>query len=107
MYQGWTALVMSQLVVELPWNMTISATFFCRYWTIARYSGRLPVSHALCRLPVVLYYVRTWHRVHHANYSVYFTTLIMILRVAHFEPYYVMLIVHQLWRSPAIQRANW
>ncbi|KAG1771084.1 hypothetical protein EV702DRAFT_1137883 [Suillus placidus] len=57
----WTTLVMSQLVVELPRNMTISATFFCCYWTIGYSTGRAGYTFLMLFVAFPLYYTTFGH----------------------------------------------
>ncbi|KAG1750901.1 ABC-2 type transporter-domain-containing protein [Suillus lakei] len=79
----WTALVMSQLAAELPWNM-ISSTmfFFCCYWTIGYPTGRAGYTFLMLSVAVPLYYTTLGHGIasmapNTPVASLYFTNLII------------------------------
>ncbi|KAG0701456.1 ABC-2 type transporter-domain-containing protein [Suillus ampliporus] len=53
----WTALVMSQLAAELPWNMTSSAMFFfCWFWTVGYPTDRAGYTFLIFFVAFPFYY---------------------------------------------------
>ncbi|KAG1894027.1 uncharacterized protein F5891DRAFT_985375 [Suillus fuscotomentosus] len=55
---------MSQLVAELPWNITSSAIFFlCWYWTIGYPTGRAGYSFLALSIAFLFYYTTLGHAV--------------------------------------------
>ncbi|KAG2154002.1 ABC-2 type transporter-domain-containing protein [Suillus clintonianus] len=83
----WTALVMSQLAAELPWNMISSAMFFfCCYWTVGYPTGRAGYSFLMLSVAVPLYYTTLGHGIasmapNASVASLYFTTLIIFVLI--------------------------
>ncbi|KAG2054926.1 pleiotropic drug resistance ABC transporter [Suillus hirtellus] len=60
----WTALVMSQLVVELPWNITSAAMFFfCWYWTVGYPTERAGYTFLMISVAFPLYYTTLEHAI--------------------------------------------
>ena len=56
----WTALVTSQILVELPWNILGSTLFFlCWYWTVGFPSSRGGFTYLMYGLLFPCYYT-TW-----------------------------------------------
>lgn len=54
---NWTALVTSQILVEIPWNIVGSSLFFfCWYWTSGFPSERAGYSYLLMGIFFPLYY---------------------------------------------------
>jgi len=54
---SWTALLTSQLIVELPWNILCSSVFFfCWYWTVGFAGDRAGFSYLLYAIVFPLYY---------------------------------------------------
>ncbi|KAL6306522.1 pleiotropic drug resistance ABC transporter [Sparassis latifolia] len=54
---GWTAMVTSQLLVEVPWNMVGSALFFCCwYWTVGFPTDRAGFSFLLFAVIYPIYW---------------------------------------------------
>jgi ATP-binding cassette subfamily G (WHITE) protein 2 (SNQ2) len=54
---SWTALLTSQLIVELPWNIFGSTVFFlCWYWTVGFESSRGGYSYLGYGICFPLYY---------------------------------------------------
>lgn len=54
---SWSALVASQFLVELPWNILGSSLFFfCWYWTVGFESSRAGYSYLAFGLVLPLYY---------------------------------------------------
>ncbi|KAK7465001.1 ATP-binding cassette transporter snq2 [Stygiomarasmius scandens] len=54
---SWTALVTSQLLVEIPWNMLASSLFFfCWYWTVGYPSDRAGYTYLMIGVTFPLYY---------------------------------------------------
>ncbi|KAG1748265.1 ABC-2 type transporter-domain-containing protein [Suillus paluster] len=84
---NWTALVMSQLVTELPWNMSSSATFFfCWYWTVGFPTDRAGYTFLMLCIAFPLYYTTLGHGIASMAptapiASLYYTALIMIIMV--------------------------
>jgi len=80
---NWTALAMSQLVAELPWNMTSSAMFFFGwYWTIGYPTDRAGYTFIMLSIAFPLYYTTLGHGVASMAptapvASLYYTTLII------------------------------
>ncbi|KAG2347847.1 pleiotropic drug resistance ABC transporter [Suillus weaverae] len=83
----WTALVVSQLAAELPWNMTSSAMFFfCCYWTVGYPTGRAGYTFLMLSVAVPLYYTTLGHGIASMApttpvASLYFTTLIIFVLI--------------------------
>ncbi|KAG2364667.1 hypothetical protein BDR07DRAFT_1450169 [Suillus spraguei] len=83
----WTALVMSQLVAELPWNMASSATFFfCCYWTVGYSTNRAGYTFLMLSVAFPLYYTTFGHSIASMAptspvASMYFTTLIIFIMI--------------------------
>ncbi|KAG2118374.1 ABC-2 type transporter-domain-containing protein [Suillus clintonianus] len=81
----WTALVMSQLAAELPWNMASSATFFfCCYWTVGYPTDRAGYTFLMLAVAFPLYYTTLGHGIASMApttpvASMYFTTLIIFV----------------------------
>lgn len=84
---NWTALVMSQLVAELPWNMTSSALFFlCWCWTVGFPTGRAGYTFLILSIAFPLYYTTLGHGIASMSptapvASIYFTTLIILVLI--------------------------
>ncbi|KAG0695683.1 ABC-2 type transporter-domain-containing protein [Suillus ampliporus] len=84
---NWTALVMSQLVVELPWNMTSSAMFFfCWYWTVGYPTDRAGYTFLVLSIAFPLYYTTLGHGIASMAptapvASLYYTTLIIFVMI--------------------------
>ncbi|KAG2126806.1 ABC-2 type transporter-domain-containing protein [Suillus clintonianus] len=80
---NWTALVMSQLVAELPWNVTGSVMFFfCWYWTVGFPTARAGYTFLILAIAFPLYYTTFGHGIASMSptapvASIYFTTLII------------------------------
>ncbi len=54
---SWTALVTSQLIVELPWNIVGSSIFFfCWYWTVGFPSDRAGYTYLVYGIVFPSYY---------------------------------------------------
>lgn len=54
---SWTALVTSQILVEIPWNILGSTIFFiCWYWTVAFPTSRAGYTYLLYGVIFPLYY---------------------------------------------------
>lgn len=54
---SWTALVMSQLLVEIPWNIFCSSLFFlCWYWTVGFPTDRAGYTYLMYGIVFPLYY---------------------------------------------------
>lgn len=54
---SWTALVTSQILVEVPWNILGSSLFFlCSYWTIGFDSSRAGYTYLLYSVVFPVYY---------------------------------------------------
>ncbi|KAG1745100.1 ABC-2 type transporter-domain-containing protein [Suillus paluster] len=83
----WTALVMSQLAVELPWNMTSSAMFFFSwYWTVGYPTDRAGYTFLIFSIAFPLYYTTLGHGIASMAptapvASLYYTTLIVFIMV--------------------------
>ncbi|KAG1745080.1 ABC-2 type transporter-domain-containing protein [Suillus paluster] len=83
----WTALVMSQLVAELPWNMTSSAMFFfCWYWTVGYPTDRAGYTFLVFSIAFPLYYTTLGHGIASMAptapvASLYYTTLIVFIMI--------------------------
>ncbi|KAG1857398.1 ABC-2 type transporter-domain-containing protein [Suillus subalutaceus] len=83
----WTALVMSQLVAELPWNITSSATFFfCSYWTVGYPINRAGYTFLMLSVAFPLYYTTFGQSIASMAptapvASVYFTTLVIFIMI--------------------------
>ncbi|KAG1821596.1 pleiotropic drug resistance ABC transporter [Suillus subaureus] len=83
----WTALLVSQLAAELPWNMTSSAMFFfCCYWTVGYPTGRAGYTFLMLSVAVPLYYTTLGHGIASMApttpvASLYFTTLIIFVLI--------------------------
>ncbi|KAJ8595721.1 hypothetical protein M405DRAFT_806639 [Rhizopogon salebrosus TDB-379] len=53
----WTALVTSQILVEIPWNIFCSSIFFlCWYWTVGFHSDRAGYTYLMYGIVFPLYY---------------------------------------------------
>ncbi|KAG1861109.1 ABC-2 type transporter-domain-containing protein [Suillus subalutaceus] len=53
----WTALVTSQILVEIPWNIFCSSVFFvCWYWTVGFYTDRAGYTYLMYGVIFPLYY---------------------------------------------------
>ncbi|OAX36454.1 pleiotropic drug resistance ABC transporter [Rhizopogon vinicolor AM-OR11-026] len=54
---NWTALVTSQILVEIPWNIFCSSLFFvCWYWTVGYSTDRAGYTYLLYGITFPLYY---------------------------------------------------
>ena len=54
---NWTALLTSQLVVEIPWNIFgASLFFFCWYWTVGFETDRAGYTYLMYCVTLPLYY---------------------------------------------------
>lgn len=54
---SWTALVTSQILVEIPWNIFCSSLFFlCWYWTVGYSSDRAGYTYLVYAVAFPLYY---------------------------------------------------
>jgi ATP-binding cassette subfamily G (WHITE) protein 2 (SNQ2) len=54
---NWTALVVSQMLVEIPWNILSSSLFFvCWYWTVGFASDRAGYTYLMYGIIFPLYY---------------------------------------------------
>ena len=54
---SWTALVTSQLLIELPWNILASNfLFFCSYWTIGFDTSRAGYTYLMISIIFPAYY---------------------------------------------------
>ena len=54
---SWTALLASQILVELPWNILGSSLFFfCWYWTVGFDSSRAGYTYLMYGVVFPLYY---------------------------------------------------
>jgi ATP-binding cassette subfamily G (WHITE) protein 2 (SNQ2) len=54
---SWTALVTSQLLVEIPWNIFCSSLFFlCWYWTVGFPTDRAGYTYLMYGIVFPLYY---------------------------------------------------
>ena len=54
---SWTALVTSQILVELPWNIVGSSLFFlCWYWTVGFPSSRAGYTYLMMGVIYPMYY---------------------------------------------------
>jgi ATP-binding cassette subfamily G (WHITE) protein 2 (SNQ2) len=54
---SWTALVTSQILVEIPWNIFSSSMFFlCWYWTIGYATDRAGYTYLMLAIVFPLYY---------------------------------------------------
>ncbi|OAX36457.1 pleiotropic drug resistance ABC transporter [Rhizopogon vinicolor AM-OR11-026] len=61
---NWTALLVSQLLVEIPWNITASSLFFfCWYWTVGFPSDRAGYTYLMYGVVFPLYYTTIAHAV--------------------------------------------
>ncbi|EJD01729.1 uncharacterized protein FOMMEDRAFT_126887 [Fomitiporia mediterranea MF3/22] len=61
---SWTALVTTQLLVELPWNIFGSTLFFlCWYWTVGFESSRAGYTYLMFCVVFPLYYTTLAHAV--------------------------------------------
>jgi ATP-binding cassette subfamily G (WHITE) protein 2 (SNQ2) len=84
---NWTALVMSQLVAELPWNVTSSAMFFfCWYWTVGYPTGRAGYTFLILAIAFPLYYTTLGHGIASMSptapvASIYFTTFVIFVLI--------------------------
>jgi ATP-binding cassette subfamily G (WHITE) protein 2 (SNQ2) len=80
---NWTALVMSQLIAELPWNMLSSAMFFfCWYWTVGYPTYRAGYSFLVLSVAFPFYYTTLGQGIASMSptapvASVYFTTVVI------------------------------
>ncbi|KAG2155262.1 ABC-2 type transporter-domain-containing protein [Suillus bovinus] len=83
----WTALVISQLVAELPWNMTSSAMFFfCWYWTVGFPASRAGYTLLVLSVAFPIYYTTLGHGIASMAptapvASIYFTTLVIFMLI--------------------------
>ncbi|KAG1845135.1 hypothetical protein DFJ58DRAFT_894100 [Suillus subalutaceus] len=81
---NWTALVMLQLVAELPWNMTGPAMFFfCWYWTIGFPTAWAGYTFLILAIAFPSYYTTFGHGIASMSptapvASIYFTTLSLL-----------------------------
>lgn len=56
----WTALLTSQIFVEIPWNIFCSSIFFvCWYWTVGFPSDRAGYAYLMYGVVFPLYYTTT------------------------------------------------
>ncbi|KAG1869109.1 ABC-2 type transporter-domain-containing protein [Suillus tomentosus] len=84
---NWTALVMSQLVAEIPWNITSSAMFFlCWYWTVGYPTGRAGYTFLALSIAFPFYYTTLGHGIASMAptapvASIYFTTLVIFMLI--------------------------
>lgn len=84
---NWTALVMSQLVAELPWNVTSSGMFFlCWYWTVGYPTGRAGYTFLVISIAFPFYYTTLGHGIASMSptapvASIYFTTLVIFILI--------------------------
>jgi ATP-binding cassette subfamily G (WHITE) protein 2 (SNQ2) len=54
---SWTALLASQILVEVPWNILGSTIFFfCWYWTVGFDSSRAGYSYLMMGVVLPIYY---------------------------------------------------
>jgi len=54
---SWTALLASQILIELPWNILGSSIFFlCWYWTVGFHSSRAGYTYLMYGIVFPLYY---------------------------------------------------
>ena len=54
---AWTALVTSQIIAEVPWNILGSSLFFlCWYWTVGYSNDRAGYTYLLSSIIFPLYY---------------------------------------------------
>jgi ATP-binding cassette subfamily G (WHITE) protein 2 (SNQ2) len=54
---SWSALVTSQILVEVPWNLIGSSLFFiCWYWTVGYETSRAGYTYLLIGVIFPLYY---------------------------------------------------
>jgi ATP-binding cassette subfamily G (WHITE) protein 2 (SNQ2) len=61
---NWTALLVSQLLVEIPWNIVASSLFFvCWYWTVGFPSDRVGYTYLMYGVVFALYYTTIAHAV--------------------------------------------
>ncbi|KAG0701458.1 ABC-2 type transporter-domain-containing protein [Suillus ampliporus] len=83
----WTALVMSQLAAELPWNMTSSAMFFfCWFWTVGYPTDRAGYTFLIFFVAFPFYYTTLGHGIASMApsapvASLYYTTLIIFIMI--------------------------
>ncbi|KAG2033847.1 ABC-2 type transporter-domain-containing protein, partial [Suillus americanus] len=83
----WTALLMSQLVAEIPWNITSSAAFFfCSYWTVGYSTNRAGYTLLMLSVAFPLYYTTFGQSIASMAptapvASVYFTTLVIFIMI--------------------------
>ncbi|KAG1766364.1 ABC-2 type transporter-domain-containing protein [Suillus placidus] len=83
----WTALVMSQLVVELPWNITTAAMFlFCWYWTVGYPTDRAGYTFLMLSVAFPSYYTTLGHAIASMAptapiASLYLTSLIIFVMI--------------------------
>ncbi|KAG2044053.1 pleiotropic drug resistance ABC transporter [Suillus americanus] len=84
---NWTALVMSQLAAELPWNVTSSAMFFfCWYWTVGYPTDRAGYTFLVLSIAFPFYYTTFGHGIASMSptapvASIYFTTLVIFILI--------------------------
>ncbi|KAG1782156.1 P-loop containing nucleoside triphosphate hydrolase protein [Suillus placidus] len=84
---NWTALVMSQLVAELPWNVTSSAMFFFFwYWTVGYPTDRAGYTFLILSIAFPFYYTTLGHGIASMSptapvASIYFTTLVIFILI--------------------------
>ncbi|KAG0701470.1 ABC-2 type transporter-domain-containing protein [Suillus ampliporus] len=61
---NWTALVLSQLVVEIPWNIASSTMFFvCWYWTVGFLGDRAGYTFLMFSVAFPLFYTTIGHAI--------------------------------------------
>jgi ATP-binding cassette subfamily G (WHITE) protein 2 (SNQ2) len=54
---SWTALLASQILIELPWNILGSSIFFfCWYWTVGYESSRAGYTYLMLAIVNPVYY---------------------------------------------------
>jgi len=54
---NWTALIVSQILVELPWNIMCSSLFFlCWYWTVGFPTDRAGYTYLMYGIVFPMYY---------------------------------------------------
>jgi ATP-binding cassette subfamily G (WHITE) protein 2 (SNQ2) len=54
---SWTAMIASQIVIEIPWNTLGSSLFFaCLYWTVGFDSDRAAYTYLLLGITYPIYY---------------------------------------------------
>ncbi|KAG2067263.1 hypothetical protein BDR04DRAFT_1105294 [Suillus decipiens] len=84
---NWTALVVSQLVTELPFNVTSSAMFFfCWYWTVGFPTDRAGYTFLILAVTFPFYYTTFGHAIASMAptppiASICFTTLIIFILI--------------------------